>query len=174
VPPQVQVALTSPPHSHQPAGGHLDGFSVTEPDGRPGTFTLLAGVVLSDQTRPGMGNLVVWPGSHRGCATLIREHGVAALLANGGHPAIPHTNPTPVCAAPGDMVFTSYLLSHNTGPNTCDVVRKTVYFRLKVDGHDTGWHTAVTDELHEFPPVRHAAQRGSGHADYLSGDGAGG
>jgi hypothetical protein len=62
-----------------------------------------------------------------------------------------------VCAAPGDATFSSYLLSHNTGPNTSSTVRRTVYFRLKVDGHDIDWQAAVTDELHEFPAVRHAA-----------------
>jgi hypothetical protein len=56
------------------------------------------------------------------------------------------------------VIFSSYLLSHNIGPNTSDPVRRTVYFRLKVDGHDTDWHAAVTDELHEFAPVRRAAQ----------------
>jgi hypothetical protein len=158
VPPQVQVAWTFPPHPHQPTAGHLDGFSVTEPDGRPGTFTLLAGVVLSEQTHPGMGNLIVWPGSHRACATLIREHGVAGLLANGGHPTVAHNNPTPVCAASGDVVFCSYLLSHNTGPNTSDLVRTAVYFRLKVEGYDSHWQAATRDELYEFPPARHTVR----------------
>jgi hypothetical protein len=158
VPPQVQVALTFPPHAHQPTAGHLDGFSITEPDGRPGTFTLLAGVVLSDQTSPGAGNLVVWPGSHRACAAFIRDHGVGPLLANGGHPSVPHDNPAPVCAAPGDVIFSHYLLSHNTGPNTSGTLRRTMYFRLKVDGHNADWQNAVTDELHEFPSARHATE----------------
>src|SRR5215831_9020887 len=63
--PQVQAALTFPPYPHKPGGGHIDGLTPPEPDGRPGTFTLLAGVVLSDQTRDDMGNLWVWPGAHR-------------------------------------------------------------------------------------------------------------
>src|SRR2546421_1484175 len=92
-PAQVQVALTFPPHQHRPGGGHLDGFAPTEPDGRPGTFTLLAGVVLSDQTRPDSGNLIVWPGSHHATADLVRQQGADALIATGGHPDIPHDNP---------------------------------------------------------------------------------
>lgn len=60
-----QVALTFTPYRHGPARGHLDGLPPTEPDGRPGTLTMLAGVILSDQTKPMMGNLIVWPGTHR-------------------------------------------------------------------------------------------------------------
>src|SRR5262245_20431118 len=51
IPRQAQVALNIPPHPHRPGGRHLDGVSVTEPDGRPGTFTLLAGVLITDQPR---------------------------------------------------------------------------------------------------------------------------
>jgi hypothetical protein len=47
VPWQVQVALNVPPFAHRPGGHHLDGASPPEPDGRPGTFTLLAGVLLA-------------------------------------------------------------------------------------------------------------------------------
>ncbi len=48
VPWQVQVALNIPPFPHRPGIPHIDG-SPAEPDGRPGTFTLLAGVLMSDQ-----------------------------------------------------------------------------------------------------------------------------
>ena len=45
VPWQVQVALNVPPFGHRPGLGHIDGFP-PEPDGRPGTFTMLAGVLM--------------------------------------------------------------------------------------------------------------------------------
>jgi hypothetical protein len=48
VPWQVQVALNIPPNPHRPGIHHIDGFP-PEPDGRPGTFTLLAGVLMSEQ-----------------------------------------------------------------------------------------------------------------------------
>jgi hypothetical protein len=60
VPQQVQVALNYPPFAHRPGGHHLDGASPPEPDGRPGTFTLLAGVLLTDQSSDDTGNL--WAG----------------------------------------------------------------------------------------------------------------
>src|SRR5215510_3407784 len=80
VPTQVQVSLNIPPWRHRPGGPHLDGLTPPEPDGRPGTFTLLAGVFLTDQRSPDMGNLWVWPGSHRTCASHLRAHGPDALL----------------------------------------------------------------------------------------------
>jgi hypothetical protein len=40
---QVQVALNIPPFPHRPGMHHIDGFP-PGPDGRPGTFTMLAGV----------------------------------------------------------------------------------------------------------------------------------
>jgi hypothetical protein len=51
VPWQVQVALNIPPFPHRPGMHHIDGAPSTppEPDGRPGTFTMLAGVLMSDQ-----------------------------------------------------------------------------------------------------------------------------
>ena len=60
-----QIALTLPPHVHRPGGPHIDGLTPTEPDGRPGTFTVLAGVLLTDQRDQDRGNLWVWPGTHR-------------------------------------------------------------------------------------------------------------
>ena len=35
IPREAQVALNIPPHLHRPGGPHLDGVSITEPDGRP-------------------------------------------------------------------------------------------------------------------------------------------
>jgi hypothetical protein len=115
---------------------------------------MLVGVVLSDQSREQMGNLFVWPGTHRACAELFRREGVQALTANGAYPDIPHDDPTPVLASPGDVIFSSYLLSHNIGGNTSPIIRKTVYFRLKVRGHDDTWRDYIQDELYEFDAVR--------------------
>jgi hypothetical protein len=157
VPSQVQVALTFPPYSHRPGMGHIDGLSQPEPGGRPGTFTMLAGIVLSDQRRDDMGNLWVWPGSHHRLAAHLASEGPEALVASGGYPMVAYEPPRQVHAEPGDVLFASYLLSHNIGGNTSDVLRKTVYYRLKVDGHDATWRDYVRDELYEFDPVRAAA-----------------
>lgn len=46
----AQVALTIPPHPHRPGHPHIDGLTPAEDDGRPGTFTLLAGLVLTGRS----------------------------------------------------------------------------------------------------------------------------
>jgi len=154
----LQVALTFPPYQHIPARGHIDGLTPTEPDGRPGTFTLLMGVILSDQTKPMMGNLIVWPGTHCPLAVYLRENGPDAILESRGYPPIHHGQPVTVAGDVGDVIFAHYLLSHNSGGNTSDVVRRTVYFRVKVEGHDGSWRQFVSDELHDLHAVRAAIQ----------------
>ena len=71
VPWQVQVALNIPPNPNRPGMHHIDGFP-PEPDGRPGTFTMLAGVLMSEQRGPDAGNLWVWPGTHLAHAEYFR------------------------------------------------------------------------------------------------------
>jgi ectoine hydroxylase-related dioxygenase (phytanoyl-CoA dioxygenase family) len=155
-PAHVQVALTFPPYPHRPGAGHIDGISGREPDGRPGTFTMLAGVALSDQTSDDMGNLFVWPGSHRVLAHHLGQHGPEALLTEDGLPRLDFGEPVQVHAAPGDLLLSHYLLSHNIGGNTSSIIRRTLYFRLKVSGHNERWREVVTDPLLEFPAVRAA------------------
>src|SRR5437660_11545337 len=48
-PDHVQIALNIPPYKHRPGGPHLDGLP-PDASGRPGTFTMLAGIFLTDQT----------------------------------------------------------------------------------------------------------------------------
>lgn len=57
VPRQAQVALNIPLYPHRPGRGHLDGATPPEPDGRPGTFPMLAGLLLTDQMVENAGNL---------------------------------------------------------------------------------------------------------------------
>jgi hypothetical protein len=147
---EVQVCVTPPPVSHRPGAGHLDGFPKVVSDGQhPRPFTLLVGVILSDQTRDDMGNLHAWPGSHLEAADYARRHGVDAFVsAVIGNEAVPPVDfsagSVQAHAAPGDVVFAHYLLAHNSGGNTSDVVRRTLYMRLKLAGRDD-WRTFFTD-----------------------------
>ena len=156
VPPDAQVALNIPPDPHRPGGHHVDGVSVTEPDGRPGTFTLLAGVLLTDQSRPDMGNLWVRPGTHLTHAALFRERGADALMASGGHPDIELPEPTQVLGQAGDLLLAHYLLGHNIGGNVSSVTRRAVYFRLKRDDHVAHWRQSLQDPWRDFDGVRAA------------------
>lgn len=156
VPRQVQVALTIPPYPHRPGLPHIDGFP-PEPDGRPGTFTLLAGVLLSDQHDLDAGNLWVWPGTHVTHADYFREHGPEAFFTAGGYPPVPLPEPEQVRGRPGDLLLAHHLLGHNIGGNSADRIRGTAYFRLKRRGHDPQWREFLQDPWHDYAPARDVA-----------------
>jgi hypothetical protein len=57
VPSQVQVALNIPPYSHRPGRPHIDAASAKPADGPVhGTFTMLAGILMTDQLTENSGN----------------------------------------------------------------------------------------------------------------------
>ena len=155
VPTQAQVSLNIPPNNHRPGGPHLDGLTPPEPSGRPGTFTLLAGIFLTDQPAPDMGNLWVWPGSHRTCEAYLRTHGPQALLGLA-HPQFALAAPEQVLGRAGDLLLAHYMLGHNMGGNASPTVRRVVYFRLRSETHAQRWQDCVQDALLEFAPVRAA------------------
>jgi hypothetical protein len=90
-PAQLQVSLNIPIWRHEPGGPHIDGLTPPEPSGRPGTFTLLAGIFLTDQMAKDMSNLWVWPGSHH-IASYLRSHGADAFF-DIVHPTYPMEAP---------------------------------------------------------------------------------
>lgn len=158
-PRQVQVSLNIPPRKHRPGGPHLDGLTPPEPSGRPGTFTLLAGVFLTDQLSEDMGNLWVWPGTHHTFAAHLRTHGPDALW-DMAHPDFGLPEPEQVCDRAGDLLLAHYLLGHNMGGNLSSAVRRVAYARLRTEGHEERWRDAVQDTWLEFAPVR-ARHQGS-------------
>lgn len=150
---QVQVALNIPPYPHRPGAQHIDGFP-PGPDGRPGTFTMLAGVLMSEQRVPDAGNLWVWPGTHLAHAAYFREHGPDAFFAAGGYPPIRLPEPEQITGGPGDLLLAHYLLGHNIGGNTSPAVRRAVYYRIKRAGHDARWREFLTDPWLDYDGVR--------------------
>ncbi|GAA4526969.1 phytanoyl-CoA dioxygenase family protein [Amycolatopsis samaneae] len=154
VPGQVQVALNIPPFSHRPGMHHIDGYP-PGPDGRPYTFTMLAGVLMSDQLGEDGGNLWVWPGTHLTHAEYFREHGPDAFFAAGGYPPIRLPEPEQIRGRAGDLLLAHYLLGHNIGGNTAAETRRALYFRLKRTGHDPRWREFLQDpwlDYDAFPP----------------------
>jgi len=157
-PAAAQVAITIPPWPHRPGGPHVDGLSPTDPDGRPGTFTLLAGVWLTDHSRPNRGNLWVWPGTHLRFGRYLAERGADAITRTeemnpGPYPDIDLGDPIQAMGPAGSVLFAHYLLAHNTGGHdgaTNDPRRETVYYRLHAIGHRDRWRETVTSPLTEF------------------------
>lgn len=137
-----QIALRFP--SPSPGGldaPHIDGVPTPGNGLEPGRlhgFTALAGVMLSDVSAGGQGNLTVWPGSHLRVADVLRRRGWvvddgAALLDELAEVAAAGSAPVEVLARPGDVVVAQYLLLHTVGRHTSPHVRYAVYFRLTAE-----------------------------------------
>jgi hypothetical protein len=158
----VQVAITVPPWTHIPGGPHIDGHGPGQDP--PASFTMLAGILLTDQSEPGMGNLWVWPGSHLVHSVLFRERGTHVLQRTGGHgtlldPAVEYGTPTAVLGHRGDLVLAHFLLGHNKGGNVAQAIRRTLYYRLAVPGHPTRWADTFLDPWTEYPPLQSLSER---------------
>jgi hypothetical protein len=158
-PDHVQISLNIPPWRHVPGGPHIDGLTPPERDGRPGTFTLLAGIFLTDQTRTDAGNLWVWPGTHRKVAAYLRERGPDVLIERAPYPPVDLGVPRQVTGRAGDVLLAHYMLGHNMGGNTTMTTREVLYFRLRRNGHRTRWRDAVQESLFEFEPVKAQIER---------------
>jgi phytanoyl-CoA dioxygenase PhyH len=158
-PGHVQISLNIPPWPHVPGGPHIDGLTPPEPDGQPATFTVLAGIFLTDQTRTEAGNLWVWPGTHWLVAAYLRERGPDVLIESAPYPPVDLGVPRQVTGRAGDVLLAHYLLGHNIGGNTTSTTREVLYFRLSRNEHRTRWRDAVQDPLLEFEPVRALIER---------------
>lgn len=155
----IQIATTVPSWSHIPGGPHIDGHAPGQDP--PFSFTLLAGILLTDQRSSQAGNLWVWPGSHLEHQKLFRERGTRILLETGGHataldPPLKLGPPVEIRGNRGDLLVAHFLLGHNKGGNTSDQIRRTVYYRLAVPGHADHWDRTFRDAFTEYAPVRRA------------------
>ena len=154
----VQVSTTRAPWPHVPGGPHIDGHAPRPVEDAPDSFTLLAGILLTDQTGEQSGNLWVWPGSHLAHQQLFRERGTRVLIDAYGHSTLlqpPFTlgPPEPVRGRRGDLVLAHFLLGHNKGGHTGASDRRTVYYRLAAPGHASRWEDTFLDPWLEYPPI---------------------
>lgn len=153
----IQLATTVPPWPHVPGAPHIDGHGPGQDP--PFSFTLLAGILLTDQHATQTGNIWVWPGSHLRHQELFTERGTKVLQQTGGHsmaldPPLALGPPVEVRGGRGDLFLAHFLLGHNKGGNTSSQTRRTVYYRLSVPGHLQRWHDTFLDAWTEFPRVR--------------------
>jgi ectoine hydroxylase-related dioxygenase (phytanoyl-CoA dioxygenase family) len=153
VPGQVQVALNIPPYSHRPGGPHIDAAHAEPVDGPiRGTFTLLAGILMSDQSAENCGNLWVWPGTHLTHAAYFREHGPRMFCA---YPPIDLPEPEQVRGRAGDLLLAHYLLGHNIGGNyESEHTRRALYFRISAHGHASRRGEFLQDPWLEYETIK--------------------
>lgn len=157
VPWQVQIALNIPPNPLDPGGPHIDAGN-PEPTDAPirATFTMLAGILMTDQLTENSGNLWVWPGTHLTHAAYFREHGPRMFCA---YPPIDLPEPEQITGRAGDLLLAHYLLGHNIGGNyASDATRRALYFRVSATGHTTRREEFLQDTWLEYEPVRRAAR----------------
>jgi hypothetical protein len=153
VPWQVQVALNIPPYPHRPGIPHIDAPN-PEPSDSPvrSTFTLLAGILMTDQVTENSGNLWVWPGTHLAHAAYFRDHGPHLFCA---YPPIDLPDPEQVTGRAGDLLLAHYLLGHNIGGNyESERTRRALYFRISAAGHESRRAAFLQDPWLEYQPVR--------------------
>lgn len=154
----AQVASTIPPWPHRPGGPHVDGLTPPAPDGRPATFSVLAGAWLTDHSQAHQGNLWLWPGTHLRFGSYLADRGADALLrladtTVGPYPDIELGDPVQATGPAGSVLLAHYLLAHNIGGHdgpAGTAARQTIYYRLHATGHEQRWREAVTSPLHEF------------------------
>jgi ectoine hydroxylase-related dioxygenase (phytanoyl-CoA dioxygenase family) len=150
----IQIATTMPEWEHVPGGPHIDGH---RPELHPpASFTMLAGVFLTDQRKTQTGNLWVWPGSHLAHEALFHERGLTVLTDNSGHatlldPPADFGAPVEVRGDRGDLLLAHFLLGHNKGGNMASHVRRTIYYRLAAAGHRERWEQTFLNAWTEYP-----------------------
>jgi hypothetical protein len=156
VPWQVQVALNIPPYSHRPGRPHIDAANPEPADGPVrDTFTMLAGILMTDQLTEDSGNLWVWPGTHLTHADYFREHGPRMFCA---YPPIDLPAPVQVTGHAGDLLLAHYLLGHNIGGNhASDQTRRALYFRISGIGHASHQDAFLQDTWLDYAPIRSRA-----------------
>jgi len=153
VPWQVQVALNIPPYSHRPGLPHIDARN-SEPAEGPvtGTFTMLAGILMTDQLTGNSGNLWVWPGTHLTHAAYFRQHGPQMFCA---YPPIDLPAPEQLTGRAGDLLLAHYLLGHNIGGNyESEQTRRALYFRISNIDHAAHQDQFLQDAWLDYEPVR--------------------
>jgi hypothetical protein len=149
---QVQIALNIPPYQHRPGIPHIDAPN-PEPTDEPAssTFTLLAGILMTDQLAENSGNLWVWPGTHLAHAAYFRDRGPEQLCA---YPKIDLPEPEQIMGRAGDLLLAHYLLGHNIGGNESAGTRRALYFRVSAVDHASHRNEFLKDPWLDYAPIR--------------------
>ncbi|MGF1449026.1 MAG: phytanoyl-CoA dioxygenase family protein [Opitutales bacterium] len=156
-----QMALRFPmlEPSTKVLGGHIDGTPSPTNGVPPGTiysFTMLAGVALSDVRREDAGNFTVWPGSHLKLQEWFQTHDLMDLL--DGAPRLDYGPPHQVQWEAGDLMLAHYQLLHGIAPNYSGDIRYAVFFRLHHVEHKGNEAACVRDIWREWKGLAAYAQ----------------
>jgi hypothetical protein len=145
-----------PPTPH--VDGVADGDNGVPADGQMHGHTLLVGVLLSDVSTGGCGNLTVWPGTHDELARRCRSQQMdlsdpAAFLDTVAQLAADTSEPCAVTGRAGDVVLVHPLLAHAAANNASSAVRHAVYFRLSTPDRAVLGSSSLTDPWAGWPAM---------------------
>ncbi len=135
---------------------HIDGMYTPGNKVAKGTifsFTMLAGVFLSDIPNRFWGNFTVWPGTHLSFEKYFRQHGVESLR-KGLLPKIRMPQPVQILARAGDVILAHYQTAHTVVVNVSPYIRYAVFFRLTCKDHRS--RRFFTDLWLEWPGLKDA------------------
>ena len=149
-----QIALRFPAinNSHGGPASHIDGFYSPNAKSSISRFTVLAGVLLSDLPDKFMGNLAVYPGTHRQIADYIKVHGTSSLR-NGIGRVIDLPEEVQITGKAGDVLLCHYQLAHDKEQNLSHLIRYAAYWRLWHVNAESCQTEGLTDIWREWPAV---------------------
>lgn len=138
---------------------HVDGVACPhlDPD-ELRTFSLLAGVVLSDVSDPAGGALRYVPGGHLRMAEWFRTEWSLGLTDQ----VPPHVDAQlgdPFLGKPGDLLLMHHLVPHAVGRNHTAVPRVMAYFRVSHIDHARRRLAALRDPWLDYPALAEATTR---------------
>ncbi len=138
---EAQVALRFPASRNaartKGLAAHVDGLT-GDRKGPVERFNMCVGVLLSDLPKEDMGNLILYPGSHRLIAEYVKKNGTT-FPPGGLWDAVDMPEPAQFTGKAGDAVFFHYQTAHDKARNHSPHVRYMVYFRLT---HVAAWKNA--------------------------------
>lgn len=154
---QIALRFPSVNNSHGGPAAHVDGFySPNARDSKISRFTMLVGVMLSDMPEPYMGNLAVYPGTHKRIAEYISAHGTADLRS-GLLGKIDLGQAVQLTGKAGDAVLLHYQLAHDKEQNLSPHIRYMAYWRLWHVDAESRQAEGLTDIWVDWPELSELA-----------------
>jgi hypothetical protein len=154
---QIRVPDSETTTAQPPKAMHVDGVACPHLDpAELRTFTLLAGVVLSEVSDPQSGALRFVPGGHHHMAKWFQSEWSMGMTEQVP-PHIDSERGTPLLGQPGDVLLMHHLVPHAVGRNTSGTPRVMAYFRVSHARHADQRLEALRDPWLEYPTLRPVA-----------------
>ncbi len=149
---QIALRFPSVNNSHGGPASHIDGFYSPNAKKSISRFTMLVGVLLNDLPDKYMGNLTVYPGTHRQIADYIKANGTSPLRTGlAGKIDLPEA--VQITGKAGDVVLCHYQLAHDKEQNLSHLIRYAAYWRIWHADAEKQQPEGLTDIWMEWPEI---------------------